>query len=65
MVKYQALSKKEAWTHAWDLRRLYTFAYRRQLDADKRGQKPRDRRFLESDRCRLQAFGAHYAIQDA
>lgn len=29
---------------AWDLRRLYTFAFRRQNDAQKRGQKPRDRK---------------------
>ena len=34
---------KEAYVAAWDLRRLYTYAYRRQNDAEKREQVPRDR----------------------
>jgi len=43
LVKYDtAKPKLESYIDAWDLRRLYTFCFRRQRDAAKRGQKPRD-----------------------
>ena len=43
MVKYDTKDpKKDSYRDAWDLRRLYTFAWRRQRDAQKRGQTPRD-----------------------
>lgn len=45
LFKYKPSKPKEAYTVAWDLRMLYTFAYRRQNDAQKRGQTPRDRLF--------------------
>ena len=41
-VKFEPKDPKSAYKEAWDLRRLYTFAFRRQLDAYKRGQTPRD-----------------------
>ena len=36
---------REVYIAAWDLRQLYTFAFRRQNDASKRDQQPRDRGF--------------------
>lgn len=36
------VGKNDAFVQAWDLRRLYTFAFRRQNDAVKRSQTPRD-----------------------
>ena len=35
--------KNDSYCDAWELRRLYTFAFRRQNDAAKRSQRPRDR----------------------
>ena len=34
---------REAWFDAWNLRQLYTFAFRRQRDCEQRQQQPRDR----------------------
>lgn len=43
LVKYDTKDpKKDSYHDAWDLRRLYTFAWRRHRDAQKRGQSPRD-----------------------
>ena len=43
LVKHQPSSLKTAsYVDAWDLRRLYTFSFRRQRDAAKRKQTPRD-----------------------
>ena len=43
LVKHQPSNvKMSSYIDAWDLRRLYTFAFRRQLDAAKRKQRPRD-----------------------
>lgn len=43
LVKHQPSNvKTSSYIDAWDLRRLYTFAFRRQLDAAKREQRPRD-----------------------
>ncbi len=43
LLKFECKNpKQEAYTDAWDLRRLYTFAFKRQGDAAKRGQRPRD-----------------------
>ena len=43
LVKFDCGNIKQAsYQDAWDLRRLYTFAFRRQLDAKKRNQIPRD-----------------------
>ena len=36
------LGEKQFYMDAWDLRRLYSFGLRRQQDAKKRGQTPRD-----------------------
>ena len=36
------LGEKQYYLDAWDLRRLYSFALRRQRDAEKRDQTPRD-----------------------
>ena len=41
LVKHKG-SKLDARADAWDLRQLYTFAFRRQRDSSKRGQVPRD-----------------------
>lgn len=47
LVKYEPKNAKtESYVDAWNLRRLYTFSFRRQLDAAKRDQNPRDRCFL-------------------
>ena len=35
----------DSYVGSWDLRRLYTYAWRRQLDAEKRKQLPRDQGF--------------------
>ena len=42
-VKFQPKSPQQANWDAWDLRRLWTFLWRRSGDAAKRGQIPRDR----------------------
>ena len=43
LMKYDVANKKRAaYGDSWDLRRLYTFMFRRQLDTSKRGQQPRD-----------------------
>ena len=41
LVKYTPAGR-EAYCDAWNLRQLYTFAFRRQKDSDQRGQRPRD-----------------------
>ena len=41
-VKYHP-KEDHSYKDSWDLRRLYTFCFRRQLDAFKREQTPRDR----------------------
>ena len=41
LVKYTPAGR-EAYCDAWNLRHLYTFAFRRQKDSDQRGQRPRD-----------------------
>ena len=35
-------AERQVYLQAWDLRRLYTFAWRRQRDSYKRGQTPRE-----------------------
>ena len=42
LVKYSPKDGKQSYKDGWDLRRLYTFTFRRQLDAFKRKQTPRD-----------------------
>lgn len=43
LLKYNTTNPKmEAYQDAWHLRRLYTFAFKRQHDAEQRGQRPRD-----------------------
>ncbi len=43
LLKYHPTNPKmEAYQDAWHLRRLYTFAFKRQNDAEQRGQRPRD-----------------------
>ena len=43
MVKIESSNPvHDSYVDAWDLRRLYTYAWRRQNDAAKRGQVPRD-----------------------
>eukprot|EP00435_Cladocopium_sp_Y103_P030111 s1467_g7.t1 len=60
MVKYNP-AHREAYCDAWNLRQLYTFAFRRQKDSDQRGQRPRDwvGEGLESD-CFEAAGAASY-----
>lgn len=44
LVKFESKNiKNDSYCDAWELRRLYTFAFRRQNDAEKRSQRPRDR----------------------
>lgn len=51
LMKYDTANpKRAAYMDSWHLRRLYTFSFRRQLDTQKRGQKPRDWSF-ENQRC--------------
>ena len=43
LMKYDTTDvKKDSSLDSWDLRRLYSYAFRRQLDAAKRNQFPRD-----------------------
>ena len=43
LVKHDSLDvKKDSYLDSWDLRRLYSYSFRRQLDAAKRGQVPRE-----------------------
>ena len=43
LMKYDTMDvKKDSYLDSWDLRRLYSYAFRRQLDAAKRFQVPRD-----------------------
>ena len=51
-------AKQSSYLDAWDLRRLYTFCFRRQLDTVKRGQMPRDRACRCGDVCIL-SFANH------
>ena len=44
LMKFESKNiKNDSYCDAWELRRLYTFAFRRQNDAAKRSQRPRDR----------------------
>ena len=43
LMKYDTMDvKKDSYLDSWDLRRLYSYAFRRQLDAAKRFLVPRD-----------------------
>lgn len=43
LMKYDSMDvKKDSYLDSWDLRRLYSYSFRRQLDATKRAQVPRD-----------------------
>lgn len=60
LCSYQP-KKKESYTAVWDLRRLYTYSFRRQLDAFKRNQVPRDWG-IKNCVSAASYFGVHYII---
>ena len=48
LVKFDSSNiTHDSYVDSWDLRRLYTYAWRRQLDAEKRKQLPRDQGFKQ------------------